>query len=64
MDKTFVYCNAIWASVLTVALSLLAAGLIIGTNNDHNFDTTCINAGKSVTYKTLEGDDYSKKVCQ
>ncbi len=53
-----------WSTAVTLVLVALIAAVTLGGKFDHDFDTTCINAGKSVTYKTLEGDDYSRKVCQ
>jgi len=64
MDKTFVYCTAIWAGVIVFVVSAITLGCVVAGNNDHNFDVTCIENGKTIQYETLNGDDYERKVCK
>jgi hypothetical protein len=64
MDKTFVYCTAIWAAVVSFLVGSIIWGVVLQNNNNHNFDVTCINNGKAIQFVTVQGDDYAKKVCQ
>lgn len=43
--------------------TLINWGVVTG-NNEHDFDIKCIQSGKSLTFITLEGQDYAKKVCK
>lgn len=56
--------SAIWGTVvvLVVAIAFAIIGLQIKTN--HDFDTTCIQNHRSVTYITLEGQSSPLKICK
>lgn len=67
MDKYYVKefaLHAIWGFVVIVSLVVFTAIGINQSNNDHNFDTSCIENGKSVTYIAVPGDSVSSKVCK
>lgn len=60
----FRFGTLVWGVVVTLLLGSVIWGFIIANNNDHAFDTTCIQQGKSITFVTLQGQDYAKKECK
>lgn len=50
--------------VISILIGCITFGVVNGSNNNHNFDVACVDSGKKLTYITLEGVDYAKKVCQ
>lgn len=63
-NDDFRFGTLVWGIVVTLLLGSIIWGFINSNNNDHNFDVTCINNGKSIIYKSLEGQDYANKFCQ
>lgn len=53
-----------WSTALTLVILAIISSVTIFGHLDRKFDTTCIEAGKSITYITLDGEDYAHKVCQ
>lgn len=51
------------SGLVTVILAVIVA-VAYDAQGNRNFDTACVNSGKKLTYITLEGSDYAKKVCQ
>lgn len=60
----FRFGTMVWGVVVSLLLGSIIWGFILNDRNNHNFDVVCIEKGKSLTYITLEGSDYAKKVCQ
>jgi hypothetical protein len=51
-------------TAITVVILAIIGAVVLDSRNNHNFDMACVNSGKKLTYITVEGDDYSRKVCQ
>lgn len=64
MDKDFVYGSAIWAGAIVLVFATIIIGCISAGNFDNRFDIGCLEAGKSIVYTTLEGEDYARKECR
>ena len=54
---TFIVC------VTVAVLSLIGWG-VYGSNNTHNFEVKCLEVGKTIQWRTLEGQDYAYKECK
>ena len=50
-------------ALVTVILAIITSITIFG-QFDQNFNTTCMNNGKSIIYETLDGQDYAVKQCK
>lgn len=58
--------NKVWATlilaIMVIATSAIGLAVVANTNN-HNFDKKCVESGNNLTFITVEGEDYAKKVC-
>lgn len=50
-------------SVLTAVLALIGWG-VAGSVNTHNFEKHCLDVGKTIQWRTLEGQDYAYRECK
>jgi hypothetical protein len=59
-EKLFAIC---FGFVAVVALCFIGWG-IEGSMNTHNFEKHCLDVGKSIQWRTLEGQDYAVRECR
>lgn len=64
MDKDFILGSVIWGAVVVIIACTALGWGITATNNDHNFDVTCINKNKTIQYHAVAGESYAKKECK
>ena len=50
-------------SVLVAVLALIGWG-VSGSVNTHNFEKHCLDVGKTIQWRTLEGQDYAYRECK
>lgn len=55
---------AVFMLCVTFAVSLLIGWGVVGTVNTHNYEKTCLASGKTIQFRTLEGQDYAYKECK
>ena len=54
---TFMVC-------VTIVVSVLISWGIVGSINNHNYEKKCLDSGKTIQYRTLEGQDMAVKECK
>jgi len=56
--------HAIWASVIVLIIGMVFAAIISNNLANKSFDRFCVASGKSLQYRTLEGQDMAVKECK
>ena len=55
---------AVFMVCVTFAVSCLIGWGALGSINTHNYEKKCLDSGKTIQFKVLEGQDYAYKECK